>query len=187
MIQSSFCKHDKNNYICNVYRNIDFGKISHIWGQAFRPYLFTSLWNVVIVPAYLNDLLDKHADNAGILSISDSYEVLDEQERKIIEEIQHIYRCICWTKYDVENKLKDLCVASTQIDGIRPDLSGFDKDKYRIVEIGYNYNINCKLGVSKPSILERSPSPEPEIPNKRFNFPISDKAILDILNQKTTE
>lgn len=34
-------------------------KISHIWGQAYDPRMFTSLWNIVIVPAWANDLLDK--------------------------------------------------------------------------------------------------------------------------------
>ena len=35
-------------------------KISHIWGNAFDPRFFTSLWNIVLVPSWANDLLDKH-------------------------------------------------------------------------------------------------------------------------------
>lgn len=34
-------------------------KISHIWGEAFDPIKFTNLWNLVLVPAWANDLLDK--------------------------------------------------------------------------------------------------------------------------------
>ena len=33
--------------------------ISHIWGQAYDPRYFTSLWNVVIIPAWANSLMDK--------------------------------------------------------------------------------------------------------------------------------
>lgn len=36
-----------------------FYKISHIWGNAFDPRYFTNLWNIVLVPAWANDLLDK--------------------------------------------------------------------------------------------------------------------------------
>ncbi len=36
-----------------------FYKISHIWGNAFDPRFFTSFWNIVLVPAWANDLLDK--------------------------------------------------------------------------------------------------------------------------------
>ena len=35
-------------------------KISHIWGNANDPRFFTSFWNIVIVPAWANDILDKH-------------------------------------------------------------------------------------------------------------------------------
>lgn len=34
-------------------------RISHVWGRAFDPRFFTNLWNVVLVPAWANDLLDK--------------------------------------------------------------------------------------------------------------------------------
>lgn len=33
--------------------------ISHIWGRAIDPRYFTSLWNIVLVPAWANHLLDK--------------------------------------------------------------------------------------------------------------------------------
>lgn len=38
---------------------IQFYKISHIWGEAYDPRKFTNLWNIVLVPAWANDLLDK--------------------------------------------------------------------------------------------------------------------------------
>lgn len=41
--------------------------ISHIWGRAFDPRYFTNLWNVVIVPSWANDLLDKPNPGLGTL------------------------------------------------------------------------------------------------------------------------
>lgn len=40
--------------------------ISHIWGHATDPRYFTNLWNIAIVPAWANHLLDK--DETGNLS-----------------------------------------------------------------------------------------------------------------------
>lgn len=40
-------------------------KISHIWGRAYHPSYFTSLWNIVLVPLFANDLLDKPSANSG--------------------------------------------------------------------------------------------------------------------------
>ena len=39
--------------------------ISHIWGRAFDPRYFTSLWNVVIIPAWANPLMDKIQPEEG--------------------------------------------------------------------------------------------------------------------------
>lgn len=39
---------------------------SHIWGHAIDPRYFTNLWNIVIVPAWANHLLDK--DEEGTLA-----------------------------------------------------------------------------------------------------------------------
>lgn len=39
--------------------------ISHIWGHAFDPRYFTSLWNVVIIPAWANPLMDKIQPEEG--------------------------------------------------------------------------------------------------------------------------
>ena len=42
-------------------------RLSHIWGRAFDPRFFTNLWNVVLVPAWANDLLDKPNPSKGSL------------------------------------------------------------------------------------------------------------------------
>ena len=51
----------------NKSRNPDFINltISHIWGRAFDPRFFTNLWNIVLVPSFANDILDKPASNDG--------------------------------------------------------------------------------------------------------------------------
>lgn len=52
---------DKTGYLVSAGEKSTFlfYKISHIWGQAFDPRYFTNLWNIVLVPAWANDLLDK--------------------------------------------------------------------------------------------------------------------------------
>lgn len=37
--------------------------ISHLWGNAYDPRYFTNFWNIAIVPAWVNSLLDKEEDN----------------------------------------------------------------------------------------------------------------------------
>lgn len=63
-----------------------FYKISHIWGNASDPRYFTNLWNIVLVPAWANDLLDK----------TNSREPLTVAFRQIIK-----YVCIKY--YDMDN------------------------------------------------------------------------------------
>lgn len=43
-------------------------KISHIWGNAIDPRYYSNLWNVVLVPAWANDLLDKPTAETGTLA-----------------------------------------------------------------------------------------------------------------------
>jgi hypothetical protein len=37
--------------------------ISHVWGLASHPLFFSSLWNIVLVPAHFNYLMDKDPDS----------------------------------------------------------------------------------------------------------------------------
>ena len=60
-------------YYTGVYLNVKTAKkplknyiISHIWGRAIDPRYFTNLWNIVLVPAWANHLLDKDADNSPL-------------------------------------------------------------------------------------------------------------------------
>lgn len=57
--------------------------ISHIWGNAIDPRYFTNLWNIAIVPAWANHLLDK--DETGTLGSK-----LKATIQKIIIELYHL-------------------------------------------------------------------------------------------------
>lgn len=89
--------------------SIMFGKISHIWGEAINPLFFTALWNIVIVPAYLNDVLDKN-----------------DGTHPFVSKIKEIYKAICWKEYDVEGKLKTLGLTQQEIDQYAPDITVLD-------------------------------------------------------------
>lgn len=77
---------DKTGYVVSSGEksNFFFFKISHIWGKAYNPWYFTSLWNIVIVPAWVNDLLDKN-DSDDLLC------------KKIIA----TYKAICYKYYQL--------------------------------------------------------------------------------------
>lgn len=42
--------------------------ISHVWGRAYDPRYFTSLWNIVLIPAWANSLMDKEDAPAETLA-----------------------------------------------------------------------------------------------------------------------
>jgi len=42
--------------------------ISHVWGRAYDPRYFTSLWNIVLIPAWANSLMDKEEAVPGSLA-----------------------------------------------------------------------------------------------------------------------
>jgi len=61
-----------NRYVCDLINgstdlNLGSGKntiiqntiISHVWGRAYDPRYFKSLWNIALVPAWANSLMDK--------------------------------------------------------------------------------------------------------------------------------
>lgn len=83
--------------------DIKFGKISHIWGETSNPFFFTSLWNIVIVPAYFNDILDKDGSS-------------DPRIDMIIEQ----FKAVCWDKYDIQGKLSKLGLTPSEISNYEP-------------------------------------------------------------------
>lgn len=62
-------------------------KISHIWGKAQNPRYFTNLWNLVLVPAWANDLLDKATATNG----------------SIASKMLNTYKAICLKYYNINS------------------------------------------------------------------------------------
>lgn len=42
--------------------------ISHLWGRAYDPRYYTNFWNIVLVPAWANSLLDKNGEEGSLAS-----------------------------------------------------------------------------------------------------------------------
>lgn len=55
-------------------------KISHIWQNAYDPRYFTNFWNIVLVPSWANDLLDKTKfSNLFVLQLINTYKAICEK------------------------------------------------------------------------------------------------------------
>lgn len=98
-------------------------RISHIWGRAFDPRFFTNLWNVVLVPAWANDLLDKPNPDKGSLE-----SMLKSTIMRICETLYFNPGCIDntrWTKLGLSkpsiiNDGKDAVRPKKKVEGIEP-------------------------------------------------------------------
>lgn len=77
----------ENNRV-NMLRNY---VISHIWPSTADPFYFSSLWNVVIIPAHCNGIMDK-----------------SPKSHHVVEAIQKLYKAICYLLYDPNNYLTDI-------------------------------------------------------------------------------
>ena len=70
---NSFVRQLINDYTAVVVSNgknslIQNTIISHVWGRAYDPRYFTSLWNIVLIPAWANSLMDKDDAPKGTLA-----------------------------------------------------------------------------------------------------------------------
>lgn len=104
----------------SIFKNF---RISHIWGQAYDPRYFTNLWNIVLVPAWANDLLEKNADKGSL-------------ESKLKSTIMKICKVLYfdkitlnnWTKLklpipSVINDGKDVVKPVNEVKGIEPKVT----------------------------------------------------------------
>ena len=95
---------NNNNFVHTAigkYTGIAIGKglgnlihnyiVSHIWARTYDPFYFSSLWNVVIIPAHCNDIMDK-----------------DPTLHPIVAAIQNLFRAICYLLYNPNNYLTDI-------------------------------------------------------------------------------
>ena len=104
---------DNNYYVRKLIRDntgitVSSGKdsliqntiISHVWGRAYDPRYFTSPWNVVLIPAWANSLMDKE----------------DAKEKTLASKIRATFMAVCsvlykdtfqnnsyWQKLNLEN------------------------------------------------------------------------------------
>ena len=87
-------------------------KISHLWGRAFDPRFFTNLWNVVLVPAWANDLLDKPNPIEGSL------------ESRFKSSLMKICEVLYFGEFDSSNwaslKMEQPSIINDGIDIVRP-------------------------------------------------------------------
>lgn len=79
-----------------VRNNIFSAIISHIWGNAFNPLCFTNLWNVVIVPDYVNSILDKSETDHPTNFIEEA-----------VNYVKAYYKELCYKLYNMEAKVED--------------------------------------------------------------------------------
>lgn len=110
---------------------IQYYKISHIWGEAYDPIKFTNLWNLVLVPAWANDLLDK------------SYSRND-----LTVTFKQVIKSICLNFYQMKNldwnSLMDMPLYKEQ------------HENDMVVKLnlhGVQFNINCIEGIVQPGDL----------------------------------
>lgn len=65
--------------------------VSHIWAKTYDPFYFSSLWNVVIIPAHCNDIMDKGMNTHPIIPV-----------------IKELYKAICYLLYNPNSYLTDI-------------------------------------------------------------------------------
>ncbi len=103
----------------NIFQNY---KISHVWGRAFDPRYFTNLWNIVIVPSWANDLLDKPNARPGTLESKLQSTIMRICEALYFDGIEERD----WNTLKLSNKPsvinggKDVVKPSNEVKGIKP-------------------------------------------------------------------
>lgn len=101
----------------SIFQNYN---LSHVWGNAYDPRYFTSLWNIVVIPSWANHLMDKEAPEQG----------------SIASKMINTYKKICETLYFKDIELKDI------------DLDKIEREKDGGVEVEY-INIIKQKGENK--------------------------------------
>lgn len=101
--------------------NFQYYIISHIWGDAFDPRNFTSLWNLSIVPAWANFILDKGNSN-------------DLLAKQLI----NTFKAVCFEHYAMNNmNWKSI---GKNVNEMMPDYQFVVHGSYTINEIGNKKN-----------------------------------------------
>ena len=101
--------------------NFQYYIISHIWGDAFDPRNFTSFWNLSIVPAWANFILDKGNSN-------------DLLAKQLI----NTFKAVCFKHYDM-NKMNWKSIGKN-VNQMMPNRKFVVHGSYTINEIGNKKN-----------------------------------------------
>ncbi len=82
----------------SIGSNVRSAVISHIFGNAFHPIFFSNLWNIVIVPDYLNPILDKveRCNSTGSTYFD-----------KIVSYVKTYYKNYLYKLYNLDSKIED--------------------------------------------------------------------------------
>lgn len=116
----------------NIFQNY---RISHVWGRAFDPRYFTNLWNIVIVPSWANDLLDKPNARQGTLESKLKSTIMKICEMLYFDEFSEKDNegKTLWEKLkmpgspQVINDGKDVVKPSNELKGVKPHKTIPDK------------------------------------------------------------
>ena len=126
--------------------------ISHLWGQAYDPRYFTNFWNIAIIPAWVNSLLDKDAD--------------DEDDDSLIKKLKDTFMNVSKALYNLSGKTEEweklhmeepnVGSAGEEVNQddpykIRTLCSKDDNDILGEIEICYYTNNESKGAISYPS------------------------------------
>lgn len=158
------------NYLIST-ANCDFINytISHIWEKTtYNPYFFSSLWNVAIIPCYLNYIMDK-----------------PRKQDEINEKIQGIMKAICIELYNPDQLMKN------RIKLDKPKEEYVNYAKKAIKENWIKYLPKKKVDITKITFSEELEKHK-NVKNKDFIFGLLDlmteyNLIEDAINSLTDE
>ena len=79
-----------------IRNNITSAIISHVWGNAYDPLCFSNLWNIVVIPDYINSLMDK-SETENPVNFFD----------RAINYVKAYYKELCYKIYNMETIINE--------------------------------------------------------------------------------
>ena len=122
---------EKTGYIISTQnRDVINYTLSHIWaGTTQNPYYFSSLWNIVIIPDYINYIMDK-----------------PQKQYHINVKIQEVMKAICIELYDPNNMMENKISVATPA-------SEFITLAKKAIHEGWIHFLNPKTEITKENLI----------------------------------
>ena len=122
---------EKTGYIVSTQnRELINYTLSHIWaGTTQNPYYFSSLWNIVIIPDYINYIMDK-----------------PQKQYHINVKIQEVMKAICIELYDPNNIMENKISVTTPA----PEFVTIAK---KAIHEGWIHFLNPKTEITKENLI----------------------------------